>query len=88
MLPRTVYMYTHKHTHARTHTHRWIQWIVLGLCCTTMVGAVDFGPEDPNWQSAVETASPGTTISLRPGVYVACNVAIPSGVKHSIPKPN
>ena len=99
MTPRTEYMYTH------THTHRWILCLFCGLLWTTMGGAVDFGPEDANWKTAVETgmrvrigllffifnlrslltlvrfsASPGTTVSLRPGVYNACNVAVPAGV--------
>jgi len=53
---------------------------VLALGWTTMVGALDLGPDVANWKSAVETASPGTAISFRPGVYHGCNVAIPAGL--------
>jgi hypothetical protein len=51
MTPRTEYMYTHTHT----HTHRWILCLLCGLLLTTMGGCVDFGPEDANLKSAVET---------------------------------
>jgi hypothetical protein len=59
---------------------RWLLRAVLDLCWTTMVGALDLGPDVANWKSAVETASPGTAISFRPGVYHGCNVAIPAGL--------
>ena len=51
MTPRTEYMYTHTHA----HTHRWILCLLCGLSWTTMGGAVDFGPEDDNLKSVVET---------------------------------
>ena len=59
---------------------RWILWTVLALCCTTMLGALDLGPESADWPSAVGAASPGSAIFFRPGVYHGCDVSIPSGL--------
>lgn len=57
----------------------WLLHTVLALGWTTMVGALDLGPDVAQWKSAVEAASPGTAISFRPGFYHGCNVAIPAG---------
>jgi hypothetical protein len=59
---------------------RWMLRTVLALGWTTMVGALDLGPDVVQWKSAVEAASPGTVISFRPGFYHGCNVAIPAGL--------
>lgn len=58
---------------------RWMLLALLVLCWTTIVDALNLGPEGANLKFSVETASPGTRISLRPGVYHGCNVSIPSG---------
>ncbi len=59
---------------------RWMLRTVLALGWTTMVGALDLGPDVAQWKSAVEAASPGTAISFRPGFYHGCNVASPAGL--------
>ena len=62
----------------------WGPWpffvvVLLLLNPTTLVGALDVGPTDPNWRSSVEVAPSGTTVSFRPGLYHGCNVSVPAG---------
>ena len=58
-------------------------WCVLALqlVCTTLVGALDVSPTDPNWKASVEAVPSGTTVSFRPGLYHGCNVSVPAGAQ-------
>ena len=55
------------------------------------VAAVEVSPDDIGWRSSVEAALAGTTVSFLPGVYLGCNVVVPTGVtlaaKHTLPCP-
>ena len=63
----------------RSNWGPWPFFVVLLLLLnpTTLVGALDVGPTDPNWRSLVEAAPSGTTVSFRPGLYHGCNVSVP-----------
>ena len=65
----------------RSNWGPWPFFVVLLLLLnpTTLVGALDVGPTDPNWRSSVEAAPSGTTVSFRPGLYHGCNVSVPAG---------
>ena len=65
----------------RSNWSPWPFFVVLLLLLnpTTLVGALDVGPTDPNWRSSVEAAPSGTTVSFRPGLYHGCNVSVPAG---------
>ena len=65
----------------RSNWGPWPFFVVLLLLLnpTTLVGALDVGPTDPNWRSLVEAAPSGTTVSFRPGLYHGCNVSVPAG---------
>ena len=73
----------------RRHDH-WVRFAFL-LASLFMAGAIELSPDDLSWRSSVESAIAGTTISFYPGIYLGCNVAVPTGVtlaaKHSLPCP-